>query len=47
MKSVLQRITSEIEYLRALADLYDTEDNPAARQAALAAIDALQNLLHL
>jgi hypothetical protein len=44
MKKVSYRIKNEIEYLRALAEMYEHESNSSARDAALSAVDALTQL---
>jgi two-component sensor histidine kinase len=44
MKKVSYRIKNEIEYLGALAEMYEHESNATARDAALNAIDALKRL---
>jgi hypothetical protein len=44
MKTVKYRIKNEIEYLRALAEMYEHESNISARDAALRAVTALRHL---
>ena len=44
MKTVGYRIKNEIEYLRALAEMYEHESNLSAREAALRAVAALRLL---
>ena len=45
MKTTIQRIGTEIEYLQALAALYADDRNGEAYQATLAAIESLQKLV--
>lgn len=44
MKTVAQKINSEIDYLTALAAMYEHESDLTARQATLEAIAALRRL---
>ncbi len=44
MKTIKQRIKNEVEYLQALAEMYEHEENFAANAAAIAALEALQHL---
>ena len=44
MKTTIQRLATEIEYLKALAALYEGDRNGEAHRATLAAIDSLQAL---
>jgi hypothetical protein len=44
MKTVAQKINSEIDYLTALAAMCENESDQEARAAALEAIDALRRL---
>ena len=45
MKTTIQRLTTEIEYLEALAALYEGNMNGEAHRAALAAIESLRALV--
>ena len=45
MKTTIQRLTTEIEYLKALAALYEGNKNGEAHRATLAAIESLQSLV--
>jgi hypothetical protein len=45
MKTTSQRIKIEIEYLRALAEMYAESRDGRARQAAIDAIESLMALL--
>jgi hypothetical protein len=45
MKTTIQRLTTEIEYLNALAALYAANGNGEAHRATLAAIESLQALV--
>jgi hypothetical protein len=45
MKTVLQNLSREIEFLRALAELYERNDDEHKREAAIAAVAALERLL--
>lgn len=47
MKTVSQRVINEIEYLRALAEMYEHDNNRVAHEAAQAAIAALQGLVEI
>jgi hypothetical protein len=47
MKTVSQRVTNEIEYLRALAEMYEHDNNRMAREATQAAIAALGRLVEI
>jgi len=47
MKTVSKRVSSEIEYLRALAKMYEHDNNQEAQQATEAAIAALLNLVEI
>jgi hypothetical protein len=44
MNKISLRLRNEIEYLRALADMYEHESDVAAKMAALRAIEALESL---
>ena len=45
MKTVSQNLSKELEFLRALAKLYDNDDSVREREATIAAIAALERLL--
>ena len=45
MKTTIQRLTTEIEYLKALAGLYEGDKNGEAHRATLVAIESLQALV--
>jgi hypothetical protein len=45
MKTVSQNLSEELEYLRALAKLYENDDSRREREATVAAIIALERLL--
>ena len=45
MKTVSQNLSQELEFLRALAKLYDNDDSTREREATVAAIAALERLL--
>jgi hypothetical protein len=45
MKTVSQRVINEIEYLRALAEMYKHDNNRVAQEATQAAIAALHRLV--
>ena len=45
MKTVSQNLSKELEFLRALAKLYENDDSKREREATLAAITALERLL--
>ena len=45
MKTAIQRLSTEIEYLQALAELYAENRNGEAHRATLAAIESLQRLI--
>lgn len=47
MKTTIQRLRTEIEYLQALAALYAENRNGEAHQATLAAIGSLQKLVEV
>jgi hypothetical protein len=47
MKTTIQRIKVEIEYLRALSEMYAESRDCHARQAALDAVDSLIALLRV
>ena len=47
MRTVRQRLTNEIDYLRALAEIYKGEDDAQALQSTLAAIAALDHLVEI
>ena len=47
MKTTIQRLSTEIEYLQALAALYAENRNGEAHQATLAAIESLQKLVEV
>ena len=47
MKTVSKRVSSEIEYLRALARMYEHDNNQTAQQATEAAIAALRKLVEI
>jgi hypothetical protein len=47
MKTVLQNLSREIEFLRALADLYEQNNDARQREAAIAAVAALERLLDI
>lgn len=47
MKTVSQRVIKEIEYLRALAEMYEHDNNQTAREATQAAIIALRRLVEV
>ncbi len=45
MRTIKERLTNEIEYLKALAEMYEQESDRNARQKSLAAIEALNQLI--
>ena len=45
MKTTIQRLTTEIEFLHALAALYEGSKNGEAHRATLDAIESLQSLV--
>ena len=45
MKSVSQNLSREIDYLKALAVMYEQDENHLEREAALEAVAALERLL--
>ena len=45
MKTTIQRLATEIEYLKALATLYEGNGNGEAHRATLAAINSLEELV--
>ena len=45
MKTTIQRLSTEIEYLEALAALYEGNQNREALRATLAAIESLRALV--
>jgi hypothetical protein len=45
MKTVSQNLSKELEFLRALAKLYENNDTIREREATIAAIAALERLL--
>ena len=45
MKTVSQNLSKELEFLRALAKLYENNDSNREREATIAAIAALERLL--
>jgi hypothetical protein len=45
MNTIKKRIMNEMEYLGALAAMYSSRGDHAARQAALDAVEALRRLL--
>jgi hypothetical protein len=45
MKTTIQRLTTEIEYLNALAALYASNGSGEAHRATIAAIESLQALV--
>jgi hypothetical protein len=45
MKTVSQRVLKEIEYLCALAEMYEHDNNEEAQEATKAAIIALHRLI--
>jgi hypothetical protein len=45
MKTVSQNLTKELEFLRALAKLYEHDDSIKEREATIEAIAALERLL--
>jgi hypothetical protein len=45
MKTTIHRLTTEIEYLEALAALYERNKNGEAHRATLAAIESLRTLV--
>ena len=47
MKTTIQRLGTEIEYLQALAELYAENRNGEAHRATLAAIESLQRLVEV
>jgi hypothetical protein len=47
MKTVSKRVLSEIEYLRALAKMYQHDNNQTAHEATEAAIAALRRLVEI
>jgi hypothetical protein len=47
MKTVSQRVINEIEYLRALAEIYEHDNNHTALEATQAAIAALRRLVEI
>lgn len=47
MKTVSKRVLNEIEYLRALAEMYEHENDQTAREATQAAIAALRRLVDI
>jgi hypothetical protein len=47
MKTVSQRVIKEIEYLRALAEVYEHDNNRTALEATQAAIAALHRLVEI
>jgi hypothetical protein len=47
MKTVSQRVINEIEYLRALAEMYEHDNNRTAYEATQAAIAALRRLVEV
>ena len=47
MKSVLQNLSREIEFLRALAELYEQNNDTQAREAAISSVAALERLLEI
>jgi hypothetical protein len=47
MKKVSQRLLTEMEYLRALANMYEHDNNQTAQEATRAAIAALRRLLEV
>jgi hypothetical protein len=47
MKTVSQKVLNEIEYLRALAEMYEHDNNITAQEATHAAIDALRRLFEV
>lgn len=47
MKTTAQRIRIEIEYLRALASMYEEASDARASQATREAIESLQSLLQV
>jgi hypothetical protein len=47
MKTVSQRVSKEIEYLSALAEMYEHDNNQKAREATKSAIAALTRLVEI
>jgi hypothetical protein len=47
MKQVSQRMLKEIEYLGALAEMYEQDNNSTAQEATRAAIAALRRLVEV
>jgi hypothetical protein len=47
MKTTIQRLSTEIEYLQALAALYAENRNGEAHRATLAAIESLKRLVEV
>ncbi|HEX8090903.1 MAG TPA: hypothetical protein VF762_18730 [Blastocatellia bacterium] len=47
MKTVSQKVIKEIEYFRALAEMYEHDNNHAALEATQAAIAALHRLVEI
>jgi len=47
MKSVLQNLSREIEFLRALAELYEQNNDTQAREATISSVAALERLLDI
>jgi len=47
MKTVSQRVSKEIEYLSALAEMYEHDNNQRVREAAQSAIAALSRLVEV
>jgi len=47
MNTIKKRIIDEMEYLGALAAMYSSRGDDAARQAALNAVEALRRLLEV
>jgi hypothetical protein len=47
MKTVSQRVSKEIEYLSALAEMYEHDNNQTASEAAQSAIAALAHLVEI
>jgi DNA helicase HerA-like ATPase len=47
MKTVSKRLATDIEYLRALAEMYEQDKNQAAQEATGAAIAALRRLIEV
>lgn len=47
MTTIKKRLMNEIEYLGALAAMYSSRGDHAARQAALDAVEALRRLLEV